>query len=163
MFTIKRMLLLAALSFFSIGAFAQDEGLALSLKYAFDVEIDTDVGDVDGDGYGFNVGYGFGNGWSAELDVLSGEIDNSDVDIDAVGVYGVYRSSGEGYFLGKIGFANGEAEFAGFDVDDSALSYGVGGGFRFSDTFSLEGEYVMYDFDDADTTILAITGRFQIQ
>jgi hypothetical protein len=158
MSTTKKMFLFMALSILSLGVYAQEEGFSIGPKLAVEVDID-DVG--DGDAIGVNLGYGFGNGWSIELDILTGDVDAGvDVDVDTKAVYGVYRSSGEGYFLGKIGYADGEASVTGFSADDTGLSYGFGGGYRFTDSFSLEGEYTVFDFDDIEGNIIAATARF---
>lgn len=152
----KKLLGVAVLGALSTGALAQEEGITLGAKLAFDVSVDTDFGDFDGDGFGINAGYGFGNGVSAEIEFISGEIDDVDADFDLMAIYGTYRSNGDAYFLGKLGYADGELE----TLDDTGLSYGIGGGYRFNEQFSVEGEYTMFDFDDIDADMIAIGARY---
>jgi len=111
---------------------------------------------------GFQGGYSFGNNWSIELEYGTGSTDVKSVDIDvsSMGLYGIYRSEGQAYFLGKIGVAKNEIEISGGlsgEADDTGLAYGLGGGYNFNQQFGIEAEY---NIVDSDISVFAVTGRY---
>ena len=113
--------------------------------------------------FGFQGGYSFGNDWSMELEYNTGseEVGSADLDVTSMGLYGVYRSAGQAYFLGKIGMAKNEVEISGggFSAkeDETGLAYGLGGGYNIDKQFGIEAEY---NIVDSDISIFAVTGRF---
>ncbi len=73
-------------------------------------------------------------------------IRTEDVDLDALAVYGVYRSQGTFYFLGKLGVVSFKVD--GEDTEGE-IAATVGAGIRFNSTFSIEGGYSRFD-DELD-------------
>ena len=116
--------------------------------------------DADADGHdralaaGGVIGYRFfddtrGSG-SLEVDlsttVQDGDIDGGgDWDAMVLGAYFAYRSVGEVYFKGKVGFADQDVDGSGAVKDDTAFSFGVGGGWQINRKAALEVEYTVYD------------------
>ena len=92
-----------------------------------------------------NISFG---GFSTEFDATFADVDidsywyNSSSNLEAYGLYGVYRSSGEAYFKGKAGMVY---EKIG-SMSDTGLSVGVGGGIRL-ETVSLEAEFTILEED----------------
>jgi outer membrane immunogenic protein len=151
---LKKITLVAALSSLSFAATAGDAGVTGGIKFGKSM-IDI-AGADDGNSKGLSLGYDFGNSFSAELDILSG--DASGIDIDTKAIYGTYRSEGKGYFLAKIGYLNEKLKYGSYSESDSGLSYGIGGGFRINDKFSVELEYTIIE---ADVNFLGLGARYK--
>src|SRR5690606_18743301 len=107
MLKITRGLIVGALlSVASTGVYANEEGgFSLGAKVGV---IDVDLSGVSSDtAFGFNLGYNFTATQSVELEYTMGSASvdvgflNVDVDVDALGLYWAYRSTGNIYFLGK--------------------------------------------------------------
>lgn len=155
---IKKSILVAALGLFSFGAMAGEPGVVAGVKFG-NAMIDVDGLD-DGSAKGVTFGYDFGNSWALELDVVQSEFDypGGSGDLDWMGVYGVYRSEGKAYFLAKIGALKEEISAEGESESDTGASYGLGGGFRINDNFSLELEYTIIE---SDVNFLGLGARFK--
>lgn len=132
----------------STATFADNSGFTAGLGFG---NMDVSVSGADGgSSTGFMLGYDFGNNWSAELTMNSGSWDAMGMsgDIDTTAVYGTYRSAYEGgYFMGKIGFLSEDVSLGGFSESESGLSYGIGGGYRFNESFGVEVEYTIIESD----------------
>ncbi|WP_051687173.1 porin family protein [Microbulbifer sp. HZ11] len=118
--------------------------------------------DIDGDNP-FNVGvrggYSWASGWGVEGEVTTsaakGTFDYDyyysarevEYSLTTVALYGTYRSQGDVYFKGKIGFLNENVDVDGYGADDSGLSLGVGAGFNLSENLNLEAEYTIVEED----------------
>lgn len=140
---------------FSVSAIADEKGsFSLGVKLG---QMDVDVDGADGNSAtGLNLGYALSENWALELEIIQGGFEVTgfgDFDIDTMAIYGTYRSSGDGYFLGKVGYLNEDIE----GTSDSGASFGIGGGYRFTDAFAVEAEYTIIE---SDVNLLAITGRF---
>lgn len=157
---LKKSILIATLGLSSMGAIAaeDDAGFAAGLKFGKTL-VDIEGAD-DGTTKGITLGYSFNGNWAVELDVMRGdfEVDGDSGDLDWTAIYGAYRSEGSVYFLAKIGAAREEASIYGESETDTGASYGIGGGFRVNDTFSLEAEYTIIE---SDVNFLGIGARFQ--
>jgi len=100
------------------------------------------------------IGYRFfddnrGSG-SLEVDLSTtlkdGDIDGGgDWDAMVLGAYFAYRSVGEVYFKGKVGFADQDVDGTGSVEDDTNVSFGIGGGWQINRKAALEVEYTVYD------------------
>ncbi len=113
-----------------------------------------DVSDIDdADAVGFMAGYDFGEGFALQLEYLSGDTDylGVDIDVESIGGYGVFRSKGPFYIMGKLGIIREELKASNGSLsiseDDSGSSLGIGGGFRAGDKFGLELEYTLIEED----------------
>jgi len=111
-----------------------------------------DEGDDSASMLGFQAGVGIDRILSLEFDYTIGEADT--VEITNTALYAVYRSEGEGYFIGKLGYLKEELG----SKNDSGVSYGFGGGFNVYKEFDLEAEYT---FAGEDTKLLAATVRMR--
>ena len=76
-------------------------------------------------------------------------------------IYGTFRSEGRAYFLAKAGLVKEEIEISGggssVSVDDTGMSYGIGGGFKLSDKIAIEAEYTLVE---EDVSYVGATARF---
>jgi len=111
-----------------------------------------DEGDDSAGMFGLQAGVGIDQILSLEFNYTSGE--SNAVDISNTALYAVYRTKGQGYFIGKLGFLKEELG----DESNSGVSYGFGGGFKVYKEFDLEAEYT---FAGDDTKLLAVTGRMR--
>jgi len=72
-------------------------------------------------------------------------------DIDTTAVYLAYRTGGDAYFKGKMGYLDEKvnASIAGASISgsDSGLSFGIGGGWKIGKSTSLELEYTIIEQD----------------
>lgn len=72
-------------------------------------------------------------------------------DVDTLAVYLAYRTGGDLYFKGKIGYLNEDVNvnIAGASISgsDSGASYGIGGGWKFGKTNAVELEYTIIETD----------------
>lgn len=86
-----------------------------------------------------------------------------DWEVDTTSLYGVYRSAGDLYFKGKVGYLNEDIKvsIAGFSGagTDSGGSLGIGGGWRFGDAGSIEAEYTIIE-QDIDSLSLGVNMHF---
>lgn len=80
---------------------------------------------------------------------------------DTVGIYGAFRSTGNVYFKGRLGFLSEDISTEGAaicaaaeTVSDSGMSLGVGGGYRFGKV-AFEVEYTIIE---ADVSRLSLSG-----
>ncbi len=118
-----------------------------------------------GTGFGFQFGYNATESVAIEFEYMSSSLDydilgeSGDFDVTTMGIYGAYRSTGKGYFLGKLGLINEKLKASSLNASesDSGLSLGIGGGFRASDSFSIEAEYTILE---QDLNFIGLTGRF---
>lgn len=149
------MVIISVLSFLP-SAKAADPSWYIGLK-AGQMMVDLDGLD-DATNGGILVGYSFGN-FAIETEYTSA-LSKGDAtifgltgewDVDTFAVYSVYRSSGNIYFKGKIGFLSEDVTInvAGISVSESESggSYGVGVGWHIVDSSSLEVEYTIVEAD----------------
>lgn len=156
-----KMLSVAVLVVASANLYAErDSGFYVGAKTGI---LEADAGDFDIDddnpiaivgGYDFGGLAIQGEYYSAENAVKGTPYD---IESDVLAVYGVYRTDGFVYFMGKAGVVQGDSEVGGLSDDDTAFSYGLGVGLNFSDTFEVEAEYLIYEIEDVDVEFLAIT------
>ena len=120
----------------------------------------------NGNAFGFQLGFNFNNNFSAEFEYTKSNLDGPfDVELDtsSFGVYGTYRSSGQVYFLGKVGFIDLDITFeseqfsTSVSESETGLSYGIGGGYKITDSLGVEAEYTILD---ADLSTLGIVARY---
>ena len=118
---------------------------------------------------GLTIGYDFGNNWSMEFQTLSGEADldfssstlSGEHTLDTTALYGVWRSEGDLYFKGKVGFLKETIDTtvssgslsSSSSTDDSGLSYGIGAGYRITDNVIVEAEYTIIEADVSALTL----------
>jgi outer membrane immunogenic protein len=134
----------------------------------------------DPDNYFFQAGYSFGGGWAAEFlytdsysDADLGTFEVEDIDVNAklsasaMGLYAVYRSAGDLYFKGKLGYIDAEmtitasamGESASESASETDFSYGIGGGYAFG-AHALELEYTTTG-DDINWDIISFGYKYQ--
>ncbi len=157
---------LVALSVSALSSVVQaDEGQMYIGVKAGSFLVDLDGAD-DPEPFGVQLGYDFGQNLSLEFEYNTGSADYTgfgstvDMDLTTMAIYATFRSEGQGYFLTKIGFLKEELELsnasASENIDDTGLSYGIGGGFKLGDQFALEAEYTIIE---QDVDYFGLTGR----
>ena len=114
--------------------------------------------------FGVNVGYEFAPNWSAEAEYVSGEVEvtgpagSLDVDVVSIAAYAAYRSSGAGYFVGRIGYVSLDLSAPEIPSEtETGLSYGFGGGYRATPELSFELDYTIVE---EDTDWLLVSARY---
>lgn len=111
---------------------------------------------------GVLLGYRITDDTSGSVAVEAEFTDSSSADITVLGMTGkwdintfagylAYRSPGDLYFKGKIGYLNEDLNVnivgANISGSDSGLSIGVGGGFKLGTNVALEAEYTVIEQD----------------
>lgn len=144
-FVIGLLTMSALLSFSAISQAGQGD-FSAGLKFG---NMDVDGGDSE-TALGIQLGYRATSRISAELEILQAEFGNRDADSTAV--YGTYRSAGDIYLLGKIGFAS----LDGAGESESGLSFGLGAGIATGNGISIEAEYTVLD---SDVSFFGLTGK----
>ena len=99
---------------------------------------------------GLNIGYAFSSQPNLAVEFeytvtyIDGEFGRQHWDISTSAFYGVYRSSGDIYFKGKLGYLheaiNAMGYFNALD-DESGISYGIGVGTHVGESSSIELEF----------------------
>jgi len=128
----------------------------------------TNIDEVDGgNGFGFQLGYNVTPTLSLDLEYTSGTFDatvaNYDIDFDytTTALYVTYRSTGDAYLLAKAGYLNEDlsTSFLGVDLseDESGASFGIGGGYRFSESFAGEIDYTVIE---ENINFIGLTAQF---
>ncbi len=128
----------------------------------------------DADSAGLVVGYKISDSASGSL-AVEGEYTNSSTaditvlgvtgkwDIDTLAVYLAYRSGGDLYLKGKVGYLDEDinANIVGVSISgsDSGLSVGIGGGWKIGKKSALELEYTIIE-EDANFLSLGVNFSF---
>ncbi|GAB2509139.1 outer membrane beta-barrel protein [Microbulbifer agarilyticus] len=118
--------------------------------------------DIDGDSpfnAGARLGYNWPSGWGVEGEFTT-SLSEGSYDFDAyygsetvnysistMALYGTYRSQGDVYFKGRLGFLNESVDVEGYSASDSGLSVGLGAGFNISEALNFEAEYTLVEED----------------
>ena len=154
--------ILLFISFLGIGF--SGSALAAGSPFYLGLKVGSMMVDVsefeDADSVGLVAGYKIYDNASGSV-AIEGEYTNSssaDIngipgkwDIDTLAVYLAYRSSGDLYFKGKIGYLDEDISASAFGTSisgsDSGLSVGVGGGWKIGTKSALELEYTMIEED----------------
>ncbi|MDP5208622.1 porin family protein [Microbulbifer sp. 2205BS26-8] len=116
-----------------------------------------EIGMMDADGSddspfnaGIRAGYTWNSGWGIEAELTGsmtdGDILDRDFSISTQAVYATYRTQGDIYFKGRLGYLNEEVDVEYFgDASDSGASVGVGVGFTLAENISFETEYTLIE------------------
>ncbi|VUD56719.1 hypothetical protein TDB9533_02364 [Thalassocella blandensis] len=142
-----------------LGLFMADSGDAGSDSVSVDVD--------DGSGFGIQLGYKVNDNIAVEFEYLSTSLDvefstdtlsaSDSLDVDTMAIYGVYRTSGDFYFLGKAGLLSEDVSGPGESGSDTGLSFGIGGGATINEMLSVEAEYTILE---DDISFFGVTGRY---
>lgn len=95
--------------------------------------------------------------------VIKGDVSTSEWDVQAFGLFAALRTGKDAYLKAKAGVVSWDLSVSpGTDTDDTALSYGFGGGFKLSSGHTLEIEYSVVEGDggNADITMLGVNYLF---
>jgi Outer membrane protein beta-barrel domain len=132
---------------FSNLSIADDMGLTFGIGTSVNYIDHDNVDDDKSMGIGLTLGYDLKYGFAIEAKVTESDwaIDESTGMIKTKAIYGVYRSQGDFYFLAKLGVLKEKVSLGAFTEEDTGVSYGFGGGFRVTDNFSLEAEYLVVE------------------
>lgn len=142
---------------------------------ASEVYFGANVGKMMIDGAGYddptNVGVVLGKEWGVVAGDAGVQIEASttiddgayntffgplDVSVDTLALYGVFRSAGPVYFIGKAGILREEVEVGSASATDSGLSAGVGIGF----SLGVAQVEVQYTLIEKDISFLSAGVRF---
>lgn len=175
-----RSLTYAVVVFF--GAFAnvaQSEGLVISLKGGVPV-VDLNLSSLgvstqldEESAFGLNIGYELSRNSTVELELARGTVGfnassstttvSGDIDITTTALYYTQRTDGDLYLALKYGILREEVAFSGSAPSVSAesdvgFSWGLGGGYRINNDFSIEAEYVKVE---ADVAWVLLSARYR--
>ncbi len=145
----KALPLLIPLALASYGLCA--EPFYLGLK-AGQIEVDGTPVDTE-TGFRALAGYQLSESFALEVDLLTGEGEAFDLDLslDTVGVYGVYRTPGRYYLLGRLGFLAKHIEVENIpsrEQNNTRWSGSIGAGVRVpNEDWLLEAKYSRFDSD----------------
>lgn len=156
----------------SLAISSSKNGFTVAAKYgAYDVKmpiLGVDKKNIDSDkDFGITLGY-YDNAESAlELDYIVGTVilnqdgSKTDVDAETIGLYWTFRSKKQVYWISKLGYAQTEFKLNNKKLNESfdKFSYGVGGGYRISPSFSVEAELTVLD-DKVFSTTAAVRWVF---
>lgn len=158
--------LLASAAFAISPAMADDAGFYVGAGIGdFSVEVDG----FDGSDTGYKVfgGYQFMRFFAVELEYIDGgtvedgglEIDVSGFNLSAMGILPV----GERFSLfAKLGMIAWDADAPGIGSDSGEdLSWGIGGGYAFTDQFGMRLEYQGFEIEDADGDMISLGASWQ--
>ncbi|MCO1333604.1 porin family protein [Microbulbifer sp. OS29] len=145
---------LAAAAALLCSAFVQAEGAYVG--GVFGVMNVDDAGDSPLNA-GVRAGYAWGSGWGIEAEftdsVVEGEYDvywyNLEYSLATQAVYATYRSEGDIYLKGRLGYLHEELEVDGWgeEYTDSGISAGIGAGFKLTDKAVFELDYTLIETD----------------
>lgn len=120
-----------------------------------------------GSAFGVNVGYEFTSNWTAELEYIKGSVDvigslqSVTADVGTLAGYATFRSSGDWYFVGKIGFVSYTlTSDITEDEAQSGLTYGIGGGYRLQPNLNVE---LGYTIVATDTSWILLSAKYYIR
>lgn len=164
-----KIILLVTGMIFSLPLFAAS-GADIYLGASYNrVSIDFANADVDdSDGIGIVFGIDFGENLAFEAEYINsgkadmvynvGSIESAKIQLQSLGIYGVFRTTGRVYFKGRVGVVGNLVDITDvkcsgslcinslFD-DDVGLALGAGGGIRITDAIKLEAEYKLVNSD----------------
>lgn len=95
--------------------------------------------------------------------IVKGDVTSTEWEVQAFGLFAAMRTGKDAYLKAKAGVVNWDISFdTGASADDTALSYGFGGGFKLSNGHTLEIEYSVVEGDgnNADIIMLGVAYLF---
>jgi opacity protein-like surface antigen len=132
----------------------------LGVKFG-QVSLELDVSGSDRESVADNMGFVFGGDINDYLalefeytktvssDLVEIALTPTQTSFDTVGIFLVAKSTGSLYGKARLGYSWVEQDFDSFGSDTVyGLAYGLGAGFKASDTFYIEGEYTIYPESD---------------
>lgn len=157
--------LIAASAFAISPAQAEDNGFYVGAGVG---DFGIDVGPFDGSDTGFKVfgGYQFMKYLAAELEYVDGgtvDLGPLDIDVSGFNLSGVgILPLGEKFNLfAKLGMIFWDASARGKGGGDDSgedFSWGIGGGYSFTDHFGVRVEYQGFEIEDSDTVDMISLG-----
>lgn len=113
-------------------------------------------------------GIEFGQNWAFEAEYINsgktdmkynvGSIESAKFQLQSLGIYGVFKTSGKVYFKGRAGIASNLIDLTDIQCsgsfcvnniydDDAGFAFGVGGGILITEALKLEAEYKLVNKD----------------
>lgn len=147
----------------SAGALAQGMSMATVPNFYIGAEVgQTDVDTEDDTGFKILGGYQFHRNIAAEIG-YGMLYDKDSVEIttmEAVAV-GIFPLANQFSIIGKLGFANVEAEGPGGSADDTEITWAVGAQYDFTRNLGARLQWQRYETDDAiDFLSVGVVWRF---
>ena len=169
----RALIALAALTPLATEALADPGDVSLGLKFGqtvvSDFEDDPVLSQVDVEGesaFGLNASYQLTPGLHIDLELVRGGSTFSmpglslDVDIDTTAVYAAYRSQGDLYLAGRIGYLRQTLDSDEIGkASESGSSLGFGAGYRVSPRVAVEVDYTLVE-EDIDWLMASLRYRF---
>jgi hypothetical protein len=129
--------------------------------------------DIDGGfGFGLHGDYQINSNWYVDVEYMSTSLDmtvdrtangattttTSDVDVSSFAVYGAYRSSGDWYYMGKLGLVSESISGdRAMSKSDMGVSISFGGGYKIQENMFVEAEYTSVE---KDIGFIGLTARY---
>lgn len=143
-----------------LGMFMVDSGAKSGFESASGYDVDID----NGFGFGLHGDYLVAPNWYVDVEYLSTSLDvnigggTGSVDVSSFAVYGAYRSTGDLYYVGKLGLISEDVSGdGGFSQNEAGLSFSVGGGYKLQENIFLEAEFTSVE---KDIGFIGFTGRY---
>ena len=154
---------LAPAAFAVSPAMAQDSGFYVGAGIG---DFGLDVGGFSGSDTGFKLygGYEFIKYFAVEAEYIDGgSVDDGGLKIDVSGYnlsgVGILPLAGKFNVFAKLGMIFWDAKMHGFGNDSGEdFSWGVGGGYSFTDQFGVRLEYQGFEIEDTDTVDMISLG-----
>ncbi len=118
--------------------------------------VDADVAGDNPFNLGVRGGYEWSTGWGVEGELTTSVSDGKanlgfygtyDYSVDTYAVYATYRTHGDIYFKGRLGFLDEEVDAGPVDHGDSGVSGGAGVGFDLGNDIDVQLEYTRIEKD----------------
>ncbi|GAB2887737.1 outer membrane beta-barrel protein [Microbulbifer echini] len=117
--------------------------------------------DVSGDdsplNAGIRAGYSWNSGWGLETELTNSVVEGEfnyhywgaeNYSLATQAIYATYRSEGDIYLKGRLGYLREELEIDHFgEYSDSGASAGIGAGFKLTERVLFETEYTFIESD----------------
>ena len=92
------------------------------------------------------------------MDYHVGAIESAKIQVQSLGVYGVFKTTGKAYFKGRAGIASNLIDITDISCtssfcvnsiydEDAGLAFSAGGGFLITEAMKLEVEYKLINSD----------------
>lgn len=141
------------------------------------MDLDGQVGNVrisvkEEVAFGLSLGYEIVNNSTVELEFSrsTGIVREyqfgslSDLTVSTIGLYYTQRLGGDLYFTFTSGMIREDVRFSGASVSNTetdafGFSWGIGGGYKFTEDLSIEAEYLRVE---ADLSLLLLSARYAL-
>lgn len=139
-------------------------GLRIGQAQVSAFDDDPSLSSKEDTAFGVTLGYEFAANWTAELEYVNGgsqvtgNLNSLDIDISTLAGYAAFRSSGEWYFLARLGVVQYELKSSQRpDFSATGASYSFGAGYKVQQNLRLELDFTIVE---SDTNWLLVAARY---